>query len=69
MFGIVRNPSQVREGDKLATKTHHNSDGTITVFKTRVVKKVEFCPGKVECFHIDHECYDTRFSTVVVASG
>lgn len=69
MFGTVLNPMQVREGDRLATKHRERFDGSVEVFKTRQVKKVEICGSKIECVHIDHECYDSRFSTVVVAMG
>lgn len=68
MRGIEINPMQVREGDKLATKHRSSIAGGIEVFKTRQVKKVEICGSKIECVHIDHECYDSRFSTVVVAT-
>lgn len=68
MLGTQVNPTAVKKGDKLATKHRLNADGSIQVIKTRDVKRVEFCPGKPELFHIDGECYDTRFSTVVIAN-
>lgn len=69
MQGIEVNPMQVRVGDKLATKHRPTFANGIEVIRARQVKKVEICGGKVECVHIDHECYDSRFSTVVVATG
>lgn len=69
MQGIRVNPISVREGQKIATRHQERFDGSITVIKSRPVKKVEFCPGKPECFHLDGECYDTRFSTVIIAVG
>lgn len=69
MQGIVVNPIAVREGQRIATKHVERFNGTIEVYKSREVKKVAFCASKPECVHLDHECYDTRFSTVVLALG
>lgn len=47
-------PGQVRAGDTLV----------LGKGRTRKVKTVEFCQSRPMCIHIDHECYDVRFSTV-----
>ena len=65
MIGTEVNPAMIRKGDRLANKTRNHPDGTIEVLTSRVVKRVEMCPGKPEFVHLDHECYDTRFSSVV----
>lgn len=65
MFGHRVNPADVREGDKISTKHQELPDGSIRIIKTRDVKRVSFC-GKAENVHLDHECHDTRFSTVIV---
>ena len=64
MYGTRVNPASIQPNDKLAVKY---DPITLQVSKTRTVKKVGFC-SKPECVHLDHECYDTRFSTVVKAS-
>lgn len=63
MYGMRVNPARVQAGDSIATKFDPD---TMQVRKTRTVKRVGFCPGKPENVHLDHECYDTRFSTIVV---
>lgn len=65
MFGHRVNPASVRPGDKIATKFQELADGTIRIIKTRDVKSVSTC-NKAENFHLDHECHDTRFSTIIV---
>lgn len=62
-YGVRVNPVTVKEGSLVATKY---DPYTLEIKKTRQVKKVDFCPGKPENFHVDHECYDTRFSTIVI---
>lgn len=64
MLGIHVNPATLRPGDKIATKTQDIAEG-VRIIKTRDVKRVETC-SKLENVHVDGECYDTRFSTVVV---
>lgn len=68
MKGIELNPFQVEAGDKLATKVRHTWEGPV-VLKSVEVKKVETCPSKPECRHIDDKCYDGRFSTLIVADS
>jgi len=52
-FSESVNPARIRPGDRIVTGRG----------KSRVVKSVGAC-GKLECIHLDHECYDTRFSSV-----
>ena len=66
MFGIEVNPFDVEVGDKLATKTRKTWEGPV-VLKSREVKGVMTCPTQPECRHIDGECYDARFTTLVIA--
>lgn len=47
------NPATVRKGDRI-----------IRNGKPSPVKSVSFCESGTSHVHIDHECYDTRFSTV-----
>lgn len=61
--GTYVNPAAVREGDKIATKFDKY---TLRIAKTRTVQSAGFFEGKPENYHIDGECYDTRFSNVVV---
>lgn len=61
-------PAQVKAGNKIATKYQEFDNGDIRVIKTREVKKVEFCSSKPENVHLDHECYDSRFSTIILAN-
>lgn len=70
MFGTVVNPIAIQPGNSIATKSRLTTDpGTgddiHVVIKARKVRKTEFCPGKPEMFHLDGECYDTRFATVI----
>lgn len=67
------NPAAVRDGDRIATKTRTNPDDTVTVVKTRQVKRVhrynlasKDSTCRPECVHLDHECYDTRFASVIL---
>lgn len=60
------NPMHVRRGDKLVTHGASFSNGTSKAVKTRTVANVGICGTNANCFHIDHECYDTRFSSVKV---
>lgn len=62
MIGIRVNPASVVEGTRIATKF---DEQTLRIIKTREVRRVSFC-NTPECIHLDHECYDTRFSTVVI---
>jgi len=62
-FGTIVNPAAIQEGDSIATKYNPH---TLEIVKSRKVRRVAFC-SKPECVHLDHECYDTRFSTVVKA--
>ena len=66
MLGIEVNPYSVRPGGKIATKTQETADGLIRIIKSREIKRVSPCATSPEAVHLDHECYDTRFSTVVV---
>ena len=54
MNTVIVSPASIRPGDKILTG--HG--------KTRTIKRVSVCAGKAECVHLDHECYDMRFSTV-----
>lgn len=72
MFGIEVNPSLIQKGDTIATKHKDvydpETDSTRPrVIHTRKVKDVKFCPTQPEFFHLDGDCYDTRFSTVIRA--
>lgn len=72
MFGTEVNPASVMKGDTIATKWKERydpeTDSTrIAVIHSRKVKDVKFCPMQPEFFHLDGDCYDTRFSTVVRA--
>ncbi len=66
MLGITVNPASVRDGGRIATKSRPITDDHHEIIKSRVVKRVQWCDSKPECVHLDHECYDTRFSTVIV---
>lgn len=57
------NPAAVRGGNKLVTS---NPGAPRTT--TRTVKRVAWCDSSPEHVHLDHECYDTRFTSVRVAS-
>lgn len=69
-IGTVVNPATIQVGDSIATKTKvvgfdpETGADIISVVKSRKVKRVGFC-SKPENYHLDHECYDTRFATVV----
>lgn len=66
MQGIELNPFQVEPGDMIATKFRKTYEG-IQILKSHKVRDVVTCPSKPECRHIDGECYDARFSTVIIA--
>ena len=70
MHGIRVNPMLVRPDDKIATQytileDFATGEEIIKVKKAREVKRVQTCftPEKI---HLDHECYDTRFGTVIL---
>ena len=71
MYGTRVNPMTVAPGSRIATSfafSHndtHTGDEVLHIKKTRVVKKVSFCESSPESVHLDHECYDSRFTTVV----
>lgn len=50
---IDTNPMLIRKGDIVNTGGGKHK-----------VQAVTPCESKPECVHIDHECYDARFSTV-----
>jgi hypothetical protein len=58
MAQIVTSVSRIRPGDviKAIPGERHNE-------KARKIGKVEPCPGNPESVHLDHECYDMRFTT------
>lgn len=60
-IGTIVNPAVIQVGDEIATKYNPH---TLEIQKSRKIKRVGFCsvPEKI---HLDHECYDTRFATVV----
>lgn len=69
-LGVRVNPISIQPGDSIATRTRLSQDpktglDIIKVSQDRKVKTVGFCPSQPEFVHIDHECYDTRFSTIV----
>lgn len=51
------NPMNVKSGDIIYTGNGN---------KTRKVVSSTECPSKPECWHLDNECYDVRFSNVTV---
>lgn len=61
MNATAVNPAQVRPGDEIATSDKATVDRP---GKTRKVRKVEFCSDASK-IHLDGECYDTRFSTII----
>jgi len=61
MFGTIVNPAQIQPGDEIAVKWDPN---TLEIKRSRKIKSVRFC-SKPENIHLDHECYDTRFNTVI----
>lgn len=68
--GIEVNPASVLKGDSVAIRHHRSVDEKtgakiIIVSKSTKVNYVGFCPTQPEFVHIDGECYDTRFSTVI----
>lgn len=65
MLGKRVNPMAILPKGRIATKWNESEDGVITIKAQREVKRVTECsdPNKV---HLDGECYDSRFSTVVV---
>lgn len=70
MNGIVVNPAAVLKGDSIAIQHRTVTDKktgkqTIVVSKSRKINYVGFCETQPECIHLDNECYDTRYSTVV----
>ena len=65
MLGRRVNPLLIQKGDQIATSSYDAADGTIVINKSHVVKRVSRCPIAPEKVHIDQECYDSRFSTVV----
>lgn len=52
------NPGEIRKGDKIRKGS-----------KTHQVKNAGPCSSKPEMFHIDGDCYDTRFSLVERVNG
>jgi hypothetical protein len=72
MFGIEVNPVTIRKGDTIATKYKETYDPETDSMRPRVihsrkVKDTKFCPTAPEFFHLDGDCYDTRFATVIHA--
>ena len=65
MAGMFVRPSEICKGDRIATVFRERHDGEISIVKSHEVKKVEFCKSKPEMIHIDSDCYDNRFSTLV----
>lgn len=61
MFAVT--PNRLRVGDKIAVITDNGIQ-----HKPREVKRIAFCEGSPECIHLDHECYDMRFSTFMVSA-
>lgn len=61
VFGTEVNPGTIRQGDHIAVRYNKRN---LQILASREVKKVEPC-SKPEMIHLDNECYDTRFSTVV----
>lgn len=60
------NPAGIKSGDKIATKYDLDDFGNVTAVKrTRKVGYVSSC-SRPEFVHLDAECYDTRFSRVVL---
>jgi len=58
------NPMAVRQGDTIA---QHSAAKDMPRLNTRrKVKRVSPCAGNPNMIHLDHECYDTRFSVVWV---
>jgi len=58
------NPMAVREGD---TIMQHNPNRNAPISTTiRKVKRVSSCSGDANKVHLDHQCYDSRFSMVWV---
>jgi len=64
MQGRHVNPLLINKGDTIATSFLGIGD-RITIVKSHKVKRVEMCPIAPEKVHIDQECHDSRFSTVV----
>lgn len=69
MLGIEVNPANVLKGDSVATQFRHTHDSNgkkiIKVSKSRKIGYVGFCPTQPESVHLDNDCYDTRFTTVI----
>lgn len=68
--GIEVNPAGVLKGDSIAISSRRSVDEKtgakiIIVNKSKKVGSVGFCPTQPEAIHIDNECYDTRFTTVI----
>jgi len=68
-IGTRVNPFAIEAGDSIATKYHTTTDpktgdDIIIVSKSREVRRVAECtvPEKI---HLDGECYDGRFATVI----
>lgn len=60
------NPVAIKSGDKIATKYDLDDFGNVTAIKrTRKVSRVNGC-SRPENIHLDSECYDTRFSKVLL---
>jgi len=58
------NPMAVRPGDTIA---QHSVTKDAPVLNTRrKVKHVSTCKGDPNKVHLDHQCYDSRFSVVWV---
>lgn len=57
MRTIIVNPSEIRKGDKVLSSA--------TGSKPHAVRNAGPCPSKPEMWHIDGDCYDIRFSTVI----
>lgn len=69
MYGTAVNPLAIRKGDKIATASRINNDGTITVVKSHEVKRAEPCGRHPFHTHIDADCYDSRFATVILVGA
>ena len=71
MLGIAVNPASVQKNDLIAAKTQTVEDSKgneiIKIIGQPIkVRSANFCPSQPEKFHLNGECYDTRFATVVI---
>lgn len=67
MFGTAVSVTEIRSGDQIASKSEELIPGELyLIHKTRTINSAGPCGSKTGFIHLDGECYDPRFSSVVI---